>query len=271
MFLKRSSLHKSSHIFKSKECSCSTWWEIALFKFLYVPVICKEEFAHWETCSYIEAIHISTIKSIWFSASIFTQPEWDCTRVSLCVRLVPPFAAKSFISGQFRVVVYTHRPWHPLTHRHAVHVGKFQEQELQATLQGVISGKKQTGPYSSVNSLEARECADVHAEILAATTGKVALYCGEGGHFLLWNSPDYWKGLIDLSTRNCFCAPDVWAVLAIEFSTWWSRQGLRRVMNFFVGWSGRLRREYETERRMIAFVTLFSRWRFWGRRWNYTL
>mmetsp|Transcript_16509 Transcript_16509/g.40319 ORF Transcript_16509/g.40319 Transcript_16509/m.40319 type:complete len:688 (-) Transcript_16509:96-2159(-) len=59
----------------------------------------------------------------------------------------------------------------PSKQRYVQHVGKFAVDELGATLQGVLSGKKQTGPYSSVNPLEKRQCADVHAEILAAISG----------------------------------------------------------------------------------------------------
>ena len=57
----------------------------------------------------------------------------------------------------------------PSKQRFVLHVGKFASLELEQTLDGVLSGKKKTGPYSKVGDLELRPCADVHAEILAAT------------------------------------------------------------------------------------------------------
>eukprot|EP00287_Rhodomonas_sp_CCMP768_P014512 CAMPEP_0196760428 /NCGR_PEP_ID=MMETSP1091-20130531/105208_1 /TAXON_ID=302021 /ORGANISM="Rhodomonas sp., Strain CCMP768" /LENGTH=719 /DNA_ID=CAMNT_0042109313 /DNA_START=21 /DNA_END=2181 /DNA_ORIENTATION=+ len=59
----------------------------------------------------------------------------------------------------------------PSKQRFHMHVGKFQLAELEGTLEGVLSGKKATGPYSSLAELEARQCSEVHAEIAAAMAG----------------------------------------------------------------------------------------------------
>jgi len=59
----------------------------------------------------------------------------------------------------------------PSKNRFASHVGKFNVQELGATLDGVLSGKTKTGPYSSVNALSSRACSEVHAEIATAMGG----------------------------------------------------------------------------------------------------
>uniref|UniRef100_A0A7S0WEP5 Thioredoxin domain-containing protein n=1 Tax=Cryptomonas curvata TaxID=233186 RepID=A0A7S0WEP5_9CRYP len=58
----------------------------------------------------------------------------------------------------------------PSKQRFVLHVGKYAQNELEQTLDGVLSGKKKTGPYSSIGALESRPCSDVHAEILAATS-----------------------------------------------------------------------------------------------------
>lgn len=59
----------------------------------------------------------------------------------------------------------------PSKGRYMQHIGKFAAEELQVTLKGVITGKKQTGPFSSVNPLSARACKEVHDEITAAMSG----------------------------------------------------------------------------------------------------
>jgi len=52
--------------------------------------------------------------------------------------------------------------------RYHTHVGKFNVNELENTLDGVLTGKKQTGPYSRVGDLESKACTEVHAEIAAS-------------------------------------------------------------------------------------------------------
>jgi len=59
----------------------------------------------------------------------------------------------------------------PSKQRYFMHVGKFMAAEIQATLEAVLSGKKGTGPYSSIAELEKRDCGEVHAEIAAAMAG----------------------------------------------------------------------------------------------------
>jgi hypothetical protein len=58
----------------------------------------------------------------------------------------------------------------PSKQRFVLHVGKFASVELEQTLDGVLSGKKKTGPYSKIGDLESRPCADLHAEFLAASS-----------------------------------------------------------------------------------------------------
>mmetsp|Transcript_51418 Transcript_51418/g.122422 ORF Transcript_51418/g.122422 Transcript_51418/m.122422 type:complete len:694 (+) Transcript_51418:49-2130(+) len=59
----------------------------------------------------------------------------------------------------------------PSKSRVHTHVGKFNVDELVNTLDAVLSGKKSTTPYSSLNALEERTCAEVHAETEAAMAG----------------------------------------------------------------------------------------------------
>lgn len=59
----------------------------------------------------------------------------------------------------------------PSKGRYLQHIGKFSREELQSTLQGVMSGKKSTGPFSAINPLESRACKEVHDEITAAMSG----------------------------------------------------------------------------------------------------
>mmetsp|Transcript_27938 Transcript_27938/g.73710 ORF Transcript_27938/g.73710 Transcript_27938/m.73710 type:complete len:642 (+) Transcript_27938:72-1997(+) len=53
--------------------------------------------------------------------------------------------------------------------RYVLHVGKFEEAELDRTLEDVLRGRKKTGPYSQLAPLETRPCAEVHAEMLAGS------------------------------------------------------------------------------------------------------
>ena len=59
----------------------------------------------------------------------------------------------------------------PSKSRYTTHIGKFNVQELGATLDGVLSGRTKTGPYSDLKPLSERPCAEVHAEVAAALSG----------------------------------------------------------------------------------------------------
>jgi len=59
----------------------------------------------------------------------------------------------------------------PSKSRYAMHVGKFNSQEMGGTLDAVLTGRTKTGPYSSIGALSDRACAEVHAEVAAAMGG----------------------------------------------------------------------------------------------------
>ena len=59
----------------------------------------------------------------------------------------------------------------PSKSRYTTHIGKFNVPELGATLDGVLSGRTKTGPYSDLKPLSERPCAEVHAEVVAALSG----------------------------------------------------------------------------------------------------
>jgi len=57
----------------------------------------------------------------------------------------------------------------PSKQRSHLHVGKFNPNELGITLDHVLSGRIKTGPYSALGELEKRDCAEIYAEIAAAS------------------------------------------------------------------------------------------------------
>ncbi len=93
-----------------------------------------------------------------------------------------------------------------------MHVGKFQAAEMQATLEGVLSGKKATGPYSRCAQCQSRVCSIALLAVAPDLSPYVALVCVE---YVLSMCCDAelvasvmhalpgWGSLGDLETRAC--------------------------------------------------------------------